>query len=82
MYFLTGDLRASARKSHSARMLELRRGRVPCPRKGEDAEAAVRLDHVAELNGLRIGDADNRRGMKAHADREPFGEMLMRRLRR
>ena len=82
VYFLTGDSGASARKSHSARMPELRAAGIPRARKGEDAPAAVRLDRVAEVNRLRVRDADDRRGMKAHADRQPLGQMLMGRLRR
>jgi hypothetical protein len=32
---------------------------------------------VAEVNRLRVRDADDRRGMKTHADRQPLGQMLM-----
>ena len=48
--------------------------------KGEDAPAAVRLDRVAEVNRLGVRQTDDRRGMKAHADRQPLGQMLMGRL--
>src|SRR5271163_1283514 len=41
---------------------------------------AVRLDGVAEVNRLGVGEADHRRRMKAHADREALGEMLIDRL--
>ena len=40
----------------------------------EQPEAAVRLDDMPQLDGPGVSEADDRRGMKAHADREPFGE--------
>jgi len=48
--------------------------------KGEDAPAAVRLDRVAEVKRLGVRQTDDRRGMKAHADRQPLGQMLIGRL--
>ncbi len=48
--------------------------------KGKQPPAAIGLHGVAELNRPGVGDADHRRGMKAHADRQALGEMLMRRL--
>ena len=45
-----------------------------------DPPAPVRLDDVAELHRLGVGETDDRRRMEAHADRESLGQMLMRRL--
>ena len=54
-----------------------RRGGILRAGKGEDAPAAVRLDRVAEVNRLGVGQTDDRRGMKAHADLKTLGQMLM-----
>ena len=56
------------------------RGGILRAGKREDAPAAVGLDRVAEVNRLGVRDANDRRGMKPHADRQPFGEMLIGRL--
>ena len=45
--------------------------------KDVDAQAAVGLADVAEVDGLGVRQADDRRGVKAHADDEPLGQMLM-----
>ena len=58
-------------------MPEFGRGGIVRTGKREDAPAAVRLDGVAEVNGLGVREADDRRGMKPHADRQPGGQMLM-----
>src|SRR5271170_7852517 len=42
----------------------------------EEPEATVRLDDMPQLNGLGVSEADDRQGVKTHADNEPFGEVL------
>ena len=59
-----------------------RRGGVFRGGEGEYPPAAVRLDGVTEMNRPGVGETDHRRRMKAHADREALGEMLMGRLAR
>src|SRR5437868_6854590 len=44
--------------------------------KRKDPEAAIGLHDVAEMNGFRVGDANDRRGVKARADRQALGEAL------
>ena len=46
----------------------------PIPRR-QNAEAAIRFDDVAEVDGLGIREADDRRGMKALPDDESRCEM-------
>ncbi len=55
-------------------------GRILGPGKGQDAPAAIRLDDVAEVDRLGVRETNDRRGMKAHPDRQPLGQMLMRRV--
>ena len=80
VYLRTGDSGDSARNSHSARMPRGRRGGILRAGKGEEAPAAVGLDRVAEMHRLGVGQADDRRRMEAHADRQALGQMLVRRL--
>ena len=47
---------------------------------GEEAPAAIGLDRVAQVHRLGVGQTDDRRGMEPRADRQPLGQMLMRRL--
>ena len=81
--FRTGECgRTVARKSHSAPSREDGARRVLGVGEREQPEAPVRLDDMPQLDGPGVSEADDRRGMKAHADREPFGEALTGRLRR
>ena len=48
--------------------------------KGEETPAAIGLDRVAEMDRLGVGEADDRRRMEAHADREARGQVLIGRL--
>ena len=61
---------ARSRNSHKRADGASRRGRIARRGKSEDAEAAVGLDDVAEVDRLGVGEADDRRGMKARADDE------------
>src|SRR4051812_48695995 len=47
--------------------------------KGKHPKSAIRLDDLAEVNRLGIGDPDDRGGMKALADHEPRRQRLMTR---
>ena len=78
VYFFDGRLADSAlRKSHSARMGELAAAGSPAAGKDEDPPASVRLGDVAEMNRLGVREPDDRRGVKAHADRQTLGQMLV-----
>ncbi len=52
------------------------RGGILRTGKSEDAPAAVRLDRMAKVNRLGVRETDDRRGMKTHADRQTFGQLL------
>src|SRR5262249_23209772 len=52
-------------------------GGIAHRRKGEQAKASIRSGDVAEVNRLGVGETDDRRRMKARADNEAFGEMLV-----
>src|SRR5258708_18882977 len=54
----------------------MRRGRLLRTGKGEDAPTAVCLHGMTELDWLAISEADDRRGMQAHADGQTRGQML------
>ena len=80
VYFLHRRLRRLGEKVAQRADAGAGRGGILRAGKREDAPAAVRLDRVAEVNRLGVRDADDRRGMKAHADRQPLGQMLIGRL--
>ena len=48
--------------------------------KDEEPPAAVGLNRVAKMDRLSVSETSDRRGVKAHADGEAIGQMLMRRL--
>ena len=62
-----------------ARRLDARigRGRIVAISESEDAPAAIGLDGVSEPHPLGVGEADSRRRVKAHADDEALGQVLM-----
>src|SRR5450631_1822999 len=70
-------LRKEVAQSSDARV---GRGGILRSGKGEDAPAAIRLDHMSEMNQPRVRQTNDRRGMKAHANRKPRGQMLIGRL--
>ena len=63
-------LRILAEKIAQAANGGARGRRIARSGKGEDAKAAVRLDDMAEVHRLGIGETDDRRGMEARPDDE------------
>ena len=82
VYFRTGDSGSSARKSHSRRMAEPAAVGSPDPAKAKMRKRPSALGDVAEVDGLGIRETDDRRRVKALADHETLGQMLVVCLRR
>ena len=60
---------SDARNSHNSQVWDPAREDVQAP-------GAVRVGGVAELDRLGVGQADDRRGVEAHPDREALREVL------
>ncbi len=52
-------------------------GWIACSGKRDNPESSIRFDDVAEMDRLAVREPDDRRGMKARADGEPLGQVLV-----
>ena len=72
-----GRFRTLGRKSHSERTAELAAAGSPLPAKTKIRKRPSALTDVAKMNRLGVREPNDRRGVKARADHQALGEMLM-----